>query len=240
MALSPPPFTDAIQWRRPRRLATIAHTLLNGHCQFCAIPAASWAICRGCHEDLPWISAACQYCGLPLASGAALCAGCLGAPPAFDRSLALWSYTGGIDTLIRRFKLADDLAAGRLLTAIAAAQLRARQWRCPAPMIAMPLHPRRLRQRGFNQARLIARWLGGPSIETIVARTQHTQSQRQLDAATRQANLRHAFTLKRQPPKAATLIDDVMTTGASLNALAECLRAGGTEHIEVIVLARAI
>ena len=240
MALSSPASTKAIQWRQPRRLTAIAHALLNGRCQFCAIPTASWAICRGCHEDLPWISAACQRCGLPLASGAALCAGCLGAPPAFDRSLALWSYTSGIDTRIRRFKLAGDLATGRLLTAIAAAQLRARQWRCPAPMIAMPLHPRRLRQRGFNQAQLIARWLGGPSIDTIVARPQYTQSQRQLDAATRRANLRNAFMLKRQPPKAVTLIDDVMTTGASLNALAQCLRAGGTEHIEVIVLARAI
>lgn len=214
--------------------------LLNGCCYFCSAPAASPAICHGCHEDLPWISAACRCCGLPLSSGAARCAGCLGAPPAFDRSLALWSYTSGIDTLIRRFKLADDLAAGRLLTTMAAAQLHARQWRCPAPMIAMPLHRRRIRQRGFNQAQLIARWLGGPSLEHIVERTQHTPSQRQLDAATRQANLRNAFTLKHQPPKAVTLIDDVMTTGASLNALARCLRAGGTEHIEVIVLARAI
>jgi ComF family protein len=123
---------------------------------------------------------------------------------------------------------------------MAAAQLRARRWSCPAPLVAMPLHAQRLRQRGFNQAELIARWLGGPLIKRLVKRTHHTPSQRQLNAATREGNLRGAFALQASPPRALTLVDDVMTTGASLNALAQCLREGGTQHIEVIVLARAI
>jgi len=230
----------AVEWRSIDRIATMGHALLDGRCRLCAGPSAYWAICAGCHEDLPWISAACRRCGLPLSSGADHCAGCLSAPPVFNRSVAVWSYTNAIVPLIRRFKLYDDWAAGRLLSAMAAAQLRARRWSCPAPLVAMPLHAQRLRQRGFNQAELIARWLGGPLIKRLVKRTQNTPSQRQLNAATRENNLRGAFALQASPPQALTLVDDVMTTGASLNALAQCLREGGTQHIEVIVLARAI
>ncbi len=240
MANRHPPSSLTFGWRQPGRLDALLHALFNGACLFCGCTTQQREICAGCLEDLPWISAACQRCGLPLASGAKTCAACLNHPPALDRTLALWCYTDGVDRLIRDFKLKGDLAAGRLLSELAAESLRRRAHRCAGPLIPMPLHPQRYRERGFNQSALIARWLGPRVITTLVKRHHNSPSQRQLSAEQRSDNVESAFLLCHPPPRVVTLVDDVLTTGASLNALAACLRAGGTERIEAITLARAI
>lgn len=227
-------------WRRTTRLHSWLHQIFSGRCRFCRACCEHREICSGCLEDLPWITAGCQRCGMPLASGAERCAKCLSQPPAINRTHALWAYHDGIDDLIRRFKLQADMAAGRLLTELAREALARRSIRCLGPLVPMPLHEKRYRARGFNQSALIARWLGPPVMDTLVKRTVHTPSQRGLNAKARQTNLNQAFQLQNPPPKALTLIDDVMTTGASMDALAKTLRAGGTEYIEAIVLARAV
>lgn len=177
---------------------------------------------------------------MPLASGADCCAQCLSQPLAIDRTYALWAYHEGIDDLIRAFKLHADLAAGRLLAELAREALARRDIRCIGPLVPMPLHEKRFRERGFNQSAMIARWLGPSVMDSVVCRAIHTPSQRGLNAKARQKNLNQAFQLEHPPPKALTLIDDVLTTGATLDALAKTLREGGAEHIEAIVLARAI
>ncbi|MEX0431162.1 ComF family protein [Spiribacter insolitus] len=227
-------------WRSTTPLEHWLHNLLDGRCRFCAARSLQHPLCAGCREDLPWITAACRRCALPLASGASQCAGCLSNPPPFDRTHALWTYTHGVDRLIRAFKLREDFSAGRLLTSLAANAMRERKKPCHGPLLPMPLHPKRYRQRGFNQSALIAGWLGPPVIMRLVHRRRHTPPQRGLDAAARQRNLEGAFRLQCPPPRSVVLVDDVLTTGASLAELANCLRAGGTERIEVIVLARAI
>ena len=227
-------------WQHPGFLARALDTLFSGHCRFCSAPATGDGLCSGCHEDLPWITASCRRCGLPLASGAPVCAACLSHPPPFDHTVALWRYEAGVETLIRRFKLHGDLAAGRLLTRLAARELGTRQTPCPGPLVAMPMHPRRRRRRGFNQSALIASWLGPVVRKPLVIRHRDTPPQRQLDAEGRCHNLKGAFRLCRRPPAAVTLVDDVMTTGASLTELAHCLRAGGCRRIDVVVLARAL
>lgn len=230
----------ASNWRQPSRWDTWLDALFSGRCRFCAAPAAGPSLCPGCREDLPWITVGCRTCGLPLASGAPQCASCLMHPPPFDRTWALWRYRDGVDTLIRRFKLQGDLSAGRLLTTLAATALAARGVRCAGPLLPMPLHPRRYRARGFNQSQFIARRLGPAVAEGLVTRRRHTPPQRGLDAAARRDNLHGAFVLRRPPPPSVTLVDDVLTTGASAAALADCLRRGGVQHVEVLVLARAI
>ncbi|RZU99247.1 ComF family protein [Spiribacter vilamensis] len=231
---SPPP------WRLPGRGSAYLHNLFSGRCRFCHARSLSRGLCPGCCEDLPWISAACRRCGLPLASGAAECAGCLADPPPFDRARVLWTYGDGVDELIRAFKLREDLAAGRLLTELAAEALCERGVACHGPLVPIPLHTARYRQRGFNQSALIARWLGAAVMESLVFRHRHTPPQRGRSAADRRAALHGAFRLQRPPPRSVTLVDDVVTTGASLAAVAECLREGGVERVEVIALARAI
>ncbi len=227
-------------WHRQGRLDAILTHLLAGHCHFCGVATGAADLCPGCAEDLPWISAACQHCGLPLASGASHCASCLSAPPPFDRVVALWRYSDSVEPLIRRFKLTGDLPAGRLLARLAAATLAARRYPCAGPLVPMPMHWRRLRSRGFNQSTLIARWLGPPLARRLVMRQRHTPPQRELDAEARRHNPTGAFCLLRRPPAAVTLVDDVLTTGASVGELARCLRAGGTQRVDVVVLARAI
>ena len=227
-------------WRRPASIEHWLHNLLDGRCRACSARSPAHPLCPGCREDLPWITAACRRCGLPLANRAGECAGCLREPPPFERTRALWTYSDGIDTLIRAFKLAEDFSAGRLLTGLAADALSRANVPCAGPLLPMPLHRARYRQRGFNQSRLIADWLGPPVRADLIERRRHTPAQRGLDAAARRRNLQHAFARRKPPPRAVTLVDDVLTTGASLAALAHCLRAGGTERIEVLVLARAI
>ena len=240
MTRIPSPITRSTTWRSPTRLEHWLHHLLDGRCRFCAARSPWDPLCAGCREDLPWITAACRRCGLPLASGANECAGCLSHPPPFDRTRALWTYTDGVDRLIRAFKLREDFSAGRLLTSLAASAMRQRNTPCYAPLLPMPLHPARYRQRGFNQSALIASWLGPPVVKRLVQRQRNTPPQRGLDADARRRNLAGAFRLRCPPPRSVVLVDDVLTTGASLAELANCLRAAGTERIEVIVLARAI
>jgi len=227
-------------WRPPGRWAAFLHNLFSGRCRLCQARSLACPLCPGCREDLPWISAACERCGLPLASGEPLCAGCRTAPPPLDRTRVIWTYSDGVDDLIRAFKLHEDLAAGRLLTELAAAALHQRRTPCQGPLVPMPLHPTRYRRRGFNQSALIAGWLGPPVASSLIRRHRYTAPQRGQTAADRRTNLHGAFRLQRPPPPAVTLVDDVVTTGASLAAVADCLRQGGVERIEVIALARAI
>ena len=240
MILPVPPPQARTPWRPPGRGAAFLHNLLSGRCRFCQARSLECPLCPGCREDLPWISAACERCGLPLASGEPLCAGCRTAPPPFDRTRAIWTYGEGVDDLIRAFKLHEDLAAGRLLAELAATALHQRGTPCHGPLVPMPLHAARYRRRGFNQSALLARWLGPPVAPSLIQRHRHTAPQRGQTAADRRANLHGAFRLQRPPPAAVTLVDDVVTTGASLAAVADCLRRGGVRRIEVIALARAI
>jgi len=240
MRCSSRPPQAATDWRPPGAGAAFLHNLFSGRCRLCQARSLHQALCAGCREDLPWISAACRRCGLPLASGEPLCAGCRAAPPPFQRTHALWTYGDGVDALIRSFKLHEDLAAGRLLAGLAAEALQQRRIRCRGPLVPMPLHARRYRHRGFNQSALIARWLGPPVAASLVERHRATPPQRGQTAADRHANLHDAFRVRGRPPSALTLMDDVLTTGASLSAVAGCLRRSGVRHIEVITLARAI
>lgn len=240
MPPSTPLHRSPLPWRIQPLRSALLHNLFSGRCRICHARSLTGELCPGCHEDLPWITAACERCGLPLASGAAHCAACISRPPLFDRAHVLWTYTDGVDALIRRFKFEEDLAAGRLLTELAAGTLARRRIQCAGPLVPMPLHPLRYRQRGFNPAALIAGWLGATVMQSLVCRDRHTPAQRGQSARQRATNLRAAFRLERPPPRVVTLVDDVITTGASLGALAECLRRGGAERIEVIALARTI
>ncbi len=227
-------------WQKPAPWEAWLNQLFNGRCAFCACPTAGRELCPGCYEDLPWISAACARCALPLCSGARYCSGCQSQPPAFDTTCALWAYHSGIDTLIKAFKLDRQYAAGRLLTQLAAQALNTRVAQPIEPLLAMPLHTTRLRERGFNQSQRIAHRLGPRVWTNGVSRIRATPTQRGLGATTRYDNLAGAFQVNGPVPPAVTIVDDVMTTGASAHALAQCLRTAGVEYIHVLVLARAI
>lgn len=219
---------------------TWLHQLFDGRCRFCHIPCSKQDICAACKEDLPWITAACYACGLPLASGAVYCADCLSSPPPFTHTIAIWRYSDDIQRLIQAYKFEEDFAAGRLLAELAAKTLQQRQSLLDAPVIPMPIHPKRRRSRGFDHTHHLAKWIGLSISYRLLKRQRHTPPQSGLDAAARAKNLAQAFTLTATPPPQVILFDDVLTTGASTREAAATLKAAGVKRVECFVLARAI
>ncbi|PWY50319.1 MULTISPECIES: ComF family protein [Pseudomonas] len=218
-------------------------------CLLCDEPADTpQAICTACETELPWLGDHCQVCALPLPAAGLTCGQCLKRPPAFAQVVAPWRYGFPVDSLISRFKHNGKWPFGRLLAELLAQSLQHRfseDLAQPDALMPVPLARKRLRQRGYNQAAMLARWLGEilqiPCDETSLLRTQDTPSQQGLDARARQRNLRHAFALM---PEAAVhgrhlaLVDDVLTTGATAHALARLLLTAGARRVDVYCLAR--
>ena len=187
----------------------------------------------------------CVTCALAVPAGIDRCGNCLRDPPPLDACLAACTYVWPWPECIAEFKFRGD--AG--LAAPLATLLRSAPWVEPAIedadlVLPMPLAPARLRERGFNQAHELARRLAPRKTDAgVLLRTRETSAQSGLTRAERLSNLRGAFALEPLKPTAVrnrrvVLVDDVMTTGASLFAAAQVLRLGGAAHITAIVLAR--
>ncbi|MDN3221800.1 ComF family protein [Pseudomonas nunensis] len=221
----------------------------NQPCLLCSEPADDITpICTACETELPWLGDHCQTCALPLPASGLTCGQCLQQPPAFERVAAPWTYGFPVDTLITRFKHNAKWPFGRLLGELLAQFLQHRfdeDLERPDLLIPVPLATRRLRQRGFNQAAMLARWLSEyldiPCDETLLLRIQDTSAQQELKAEARRRNLRNAFALA--PGASVTgrhlaLIDDVLTTGATAQTLARLLIDAGAARVDVYCLAR--
>ncbi|WP_213940241.1 ComF family protein [Pseudomonas sp. dw_612] len=218
-------------------------------CLLCSEPADDKTpICTACETELPWLGDHCQTCALPLPASGLTCGQCLQQPPAFERVAAPWTYSFPLDTLITRFKHNAKWPFGRLLGELLAQFLQHRfdeDLERPDALVPVPLATKRLRQRGFNQAAMLARWLSEnldiPCNETLLLRIQDTSAQQQLKAEARKRNLRNAFALA---PGASVsglhlaLIDDVLTTGATAQTLARLLMNAGAARVDVYCLAR--
>jgi ComF family protein len=212
-------------------------------CFLCGARVTGRLLCAGCEADLPALPApSCPQCALPTPGGE-VCGACLKHPPTFDRTLAVFAYAFPLDTLVKQCKYAHATS----LTAFFAEQmaLRAAADDKLDFLLPMPLHPARLAQRGFNQAAETARRLsprvGIPCLPTACQRVRDTPSQAGLDLKARQRNLRGAFTCSLDlTGKRVALIDDVMTTGSSLNELARVVRKAGAVEIQAWVLARTL
>ena len=218
--------------------------LLPLHCRLCGEQVA-WELelCPGCYRDLPWLKTACRRCAdpLPAEPQTLLCGRCLRRPPPFDRVIAPLHFAPPVDGLIHAYKFHGDLAAGRLLANLLAAATTASR---PELLLPVPLHARRLRQRGFNQSLELARQLSRqrrlPLADRLLVRCRDTPPQRLLPASERRANVRGAFAL-RGPLSArhVAVLDDVMTTGQTMMEICRLLRRAGAARIEVWVVARA-
>ncbi|MDZ7791063.1 MAG: ComF family protein [Xanthomonadales bacterium] len=201
--------------------------------------------CSGCEADLPVIDSLCLRCGLPLPAAARACGRCTRRAPGFDRTWPAFVYAGALERLVHRFKFHRDLAAGRVLAGLTARRLAAMGAHRPQALVPVPLHWRRQLWRGFNQSRMLAddlsRQLGGIPVAPMLRRSRATPAQSGLPAARRGANVRGAFRAHRPGCRLrhVALVDDVMTTGTTLDACARALKKAGVARVEVWVVARA-
>lgn len=227
-------------WLRHLGLAVLAP-----RCLLCGEAGADGRdLCAPCHAALPWNTAACPHCALPLegAAVASACGRCLRRPPPLSRTHAAFVYGYPLDRLVPRFKFHHDLAAGRLLAQLMQPSLHPGD--VPQALVAVPLHPARLRQRGYDQAgelaRALARGTRVPLLEGALLRVRATPPQSELDAVARRRNLRDAFAVAPRTalPAHVALVDDVMTTGATLHAAARCLQRAGVARVDAWVCAR--
>lgn len=235
---------------QPDRLAKVYNWLKNKQtCLLCDESAdAMLAICTSCEAELPWLGGHCLVCALPLPAQGLICGACLQRPPSFQRVEAPWRYAFPIDSLINRFKHQAKWPLGRLLAELLSQHLQhAFDEGLPRPdlLLPVPLADKRQRQRGFNQAGMLAQWLSArlhlPLQPHWLLRLLDTPAQQQLDAASRKRNLRRAFALA--PDSQVTglhlaLVDDVLTTGATAESLARLLKEAGAARVDVYCLAR--
>src|SRR5690606_8956138 len=214
-------------------------------CLGCGEPvAASLDLCGDCLQRLPWNLHRCPRCALPLPADApvATCRACRRAPPPVAATVAPLLYAPPVDRWQPRFKFHHDLSAGRLLAGLLAASCAMAP--CPDAIVPVPLHASRLRQRGYDQAlelaRHVARVLRLSLRPALLSRIRATPPHSEPDAAARRANLRAAFRVPAglAPPAHVALVDDVMTTGATLHAAATALHAAGVARVDAWVCAR--
>lgn len=201
-------------------------------------------LCESCYIHLPQLPVNyCPICLWPVPT-AEVCGACLTKPPAFTRSIAALRYTFPVDALIHSLKYQANLAIAPILANLLIKQLKATKM-MPDVIIPMPLHPIRLRERGFNQAMEISRYISKQMKITLLpdscSRIKHTPPQTGLPWKARQKNIRKAFSCKIDlSGKHVALVDDVMTTGATLNELAKILRKQGASEISNWVIARTL
>jgi ComF family protein len=200
-------------------------------------------LCAPCALSLVPIAHPCERCGLALPDERArLCLGCGVQPPSYAAARAPYEYGGALGRAIRRFKWSGLSALGRPLGGLFACAAT-RDVDCIVPV---PLHPRRLRARGYNQAALLARALtrsgGAKLILDGLDRVRDTPSQATLGLAERRRNVRGAFVAvkRRVAGQHVLVIDDVLTTGATAEACARALTEAGAASVRVLTLARAM
>ena len=216
------------------------HAWAGGDCLLCGAESGPELLCPVCIGELPALPESCPQCALP-SPAAAVCGSCINRSPHFDATLALWRYEFPCDGLVQALKYRAQFA----LAGFFARSLASRPLPEVDVVLPMPLHAKRLAERGFNQAleiaRGLARYRGTPIEPRGVLRVKNTPPQTELPYEDRAKNVRGAFRCELDLSGASVaVLDDVMTTGATLNELARVLKRAGARRVENFVIARTV
>ena len=218
----------------------IGQILLPQDCLLCQAASGGQLLCQACARELPSTASACPRCASAGSSNAE-CGACIADPPHYDASCAAFVYAYPVDALIQALKYGGQLALAELL----AHALQRRIGRADGVdlIVPLPLHPARLAERGFNQAAEIAKVLSrlyGIVMDVQLARrVRNTAPQTELPWRERATNMRQAFACGRDlAGLRIAVVDDVMTTGATLDEFARTLKRSGAARVENWVVAR--
>jgi len=222
-------------------------SLFPARCVFCQQTVRyDFMVCTDCYQSLPHNKSCCQRCALPLAeemSTAVLCGRCIRKPPAFDYAYSPFRYEDDIIGLVHQLKFGEKISYARSIGEMLL-QHYSTSGEKPDCLLPVALHKSRLRQRGFNQSieisRVLAKRRGIPIEHTAIVRKRSTLAQTGLNAKQRVKNIRGAFRVADELNyKHVLIIDDVMTTGATVNELAKLLKKNNVERVGVLSIARA-
>lgn len=217
--------------------------LLPQDCHLCGRFSGDALLCAACTADLPRLPAAlCPVCASPVALDGRVCGACLARPPHFEATRVAHPYAFPVDHLVQGLKYRHHLPLAKWLAAVLLDHVDASGVDCLMPL---PLSPERMRERGFNQAqeiaRALARRLGMPLVSDACLRVRDAAAQAGLPWKARQANIRQAFECRADlAGKRIAVVDDVMTSGATLNEFARVLKLHGALRVENWVAARTL
>ncbi len=223
---------------------------ITQQCAWCRLPIRSEKrLCKQCITSLPYLQHACYQCANPLPennANLALCGHCIRQAPYFHHAIASCHYQTPIIEWIHQYKFEHNLFYGAVLAELLLEKVKLtykNEIALPNCIIPVPLHASRLRHRGFNQAlelaKPLARTLKLPLLRFAVKRQRATRPQTGLTAKQRQHNVSNAFCCRvKLPYQHVALVDDVMTTASTLNAVAQCLCEQDIQQIDVWCCAR--
>lgn len=235
-------FLSVYRQKSAHQLAQLYSKLMPTPCLLCGANNPHSCLCNACIQNLATFDHVCPRCALPL-NQTALCGQCLHSPPEQDASFSLFRYQPPVDRLIANMKYHDGLMLIRFFAQQMANRLKDRL--LPQLLIPIPLHPHRLRQRGYNQAWELTKDLSSqlniPARNDILMRIRNTAPQTSLPYSQRKQNIKRAFNVSKITiPQHIALIDDVLTTGHTANVAAKALRQAGAHQIELWTIARTI
>ena len=228
------------------KIASIAQMLrLPVICGLCnQYHTGQLAICTECTALLTPLGPACSHCALPLVDSTfMICGRCIRKKPYVDTVITAYRFEEPLRTLLHEFKYREGLYLSTFLTSLMLHALPAEACKTEC-FIPVPMHPKRLRQRGFNQAAELAKHLSRklkiPCDLSYCRKSVNTVPQAGLNAQERRKNLLHAFEAKATPYQHITLIDDLLTTGSTANELARMLKNQGVSRVDLWCCARAV
>ena len=237
--------TREVHMRIFQKFASITHNLgLPSICILCnQFHKGALSLCNLCVDLLTPLNQACQHCAHPLPpTSHLLCGNCIKKPPHFDRAYVSYLYEEPLRSLIHQLKYYKKLHLASTLSYLMIRGLQ--EFDRPECLVPVPMHSKRIRQRGFNQSalltKLIAKQLRLPYQLNCSQKISNTLPQAGLNSEQRRKNLRNTFKTVPLPYKHIMLIDDLLTTGSTANELAKAFKKTGIERVDICCCARAV
>ena len=233
-----------------QNLNHLLELILPAQCLLCRLPSNNKLICAHCQKALSEERTCCLRCGLDLSKSQHFCGNCLKQNHRFTQLHALANYQKPYSTLLKKFKYNKQLINGELLAELLTTSITrniATEQRAEVDyLLAVPLHKQKHQQRGFNQSQLLAQRISKQlqiPLINAVKRQKQTRAQENLSLKKRESNLKNAFAIlpkqrSKLPGSYIVIIDDVVTTGATVNSLCQILLQAGVRRIDVWCICR--